>query len=379
MTLHKSLLLLCLPIIACSEGGVTYDNCRYDDQGDLCLKDSLIIELPTSVSAHPDYISLYKEDHNEYILFLSDEGDSIYSYDLTNNLSLGLTKIPSSIPPTQGFCILNDRQIYYNYHSGQLSIIRDNRESFIMAAPPDTKVDQFNPYPFASTIAPIKYYAGNIIMSGFRVGESRLEKRRPRYSICIVDEDINSINVLIEFPDIYKKGNWGGGFTYRQPFFDIGDKGQIVVSFSASDAIIEYSMNTGHTRSVEVGSKYINTIKPFSTSKRRLPDSHEEIVWYRNNPAYQAIIYDSYSHLYYRFVTLPEQNNVRQYSGYSRKKLSVIVLDESLNRLCETPLPDDIIFRPDCVFVSSYGLSIQVFSESEDEIKFYNYVYRNKT
>ena len=176
-------------------------------------------------------------------------------------------------------------------------------------------------------------------------------------------------------PDIYGKYNWGGGFTYRMPYFDLGPEGEVVCCFAASDELTAYSLRTGRARHVKAPSKQFGQIAPYSKTNRESPTNAAEIAWYRNNPSYDGILFDPWREVYYRFALLPERPDRRGSKDYYRKPVSIIVLDKNLQPIEETLLDEDVHFRPYCSFVSQDGLFLQVLTGDEDNMTFYQFQY----
>ncbi len=172
------------------------------------------------------------------------------------------------------------------------------------------------------------------------------------------------------YPEQYIKYNWGGGF-FKMPYFDVNkDKKNVIVSFPQDHNVYVYSLNSREQREFYAGSSMIPEIKAFDQKKelRTQLDDNRTKRWFFSTPSYRNIIYDKYRDLYYRLFCLPlkEGNDKWQPVG-------LIVLDGNFNYVGEGLFPDDVNLRYSNSFVSKEGLNIQVMTDNDDLMTFYQF------
>ena len=258
--------------------------------------------------------------------------------------------------------------IVYHYENGHLINQYSVRQEEIIQG------RRMIPYPFVQTLSPIKVFGETVIMTGFRPGESMRSPDIPEMALCLLDLKSGRVISTVEMPDIYGKYNWGGG-TYRLPSFDLGPDGEVVCCFAASDELTAYALRTGRSRHIKAPSKHFGQITPYSKTNRKSPDAKAQMTWYRDNPSYDGILFDPWREVYYRFALLPERPDRRGSRDFTRKPVSIIVLDKNLQPIEETLLDEDVHFRPYCSFVSQDGLFLQVLTGDEDNMTFYQFQY----
>ena len=238
--------------------------------------------------------------------------------------------------------------------------------------------DMIYPAPYCRTWTPIKKWRDKIVMVGFFGSETSYETPTNRPVIIISDTDNGTVEYAVNYPEQYSNYNWGGGYPYRLPSYDLVD-GTLVVSFAAHHELICHSLLTGEEKSHYAGSTAIPQIKSFPEPKiLSMPKDTKVFDWYYKSPSYEGIYYDRYKNLYYRIAKLPvpEENRVGDLS--TNKPTVVIVLDSELNYVGECALPEDIVFRTVNCFVSQDGLNIQVLTGDEDKMTFYQYTFEEK-
>lgn len=232
------------------------------------------------------------------------------------------------------------------------------------------------PYPYCSTSSPLIKYSDKIITVGWVTGETLLETSYNRPVLTILNCKTDSLTFAVNYPDVYNKYNWGGGFAYRLPYYDLA-MGSVIISFSAVHYLVNYSLDTGTETIHYAGSEKIDKISPFPYPQDKSIDESEAWDWYMTTPSYEGIFYDKYRNLYYRIAKLPVANydngNKTNY-----KPVVVIVLDDKFQYLGEVSLPTDIKFRTMNSFVSKDGFNIQVITKNEDKLTFYQYVFTDK-
>lgn len=231
------------------------------------------------------------------------------------------------------------------------------------------------PYSFTNTFAPLKEYNNKIITIGFVTGETSLETFENRPVLSIFDLCNKSNDYIVNYPELYVKYNWGGGLTYRLAYYDLCSE-SIVVSFPASHNLVKYSLLTGEQTSSYAGSSAIEYIKSFPYPKDNPIDEEKAWEWYMNNPSYEGVLYDKYLDRYYRIARLPVKTFDKDEVG-NNKPIVIIILDKNLQYIGEVNLPDETRFFPTNCFVSEEGFNIQVLTDNEDKLIFYQYKFIN--
>ncbi len=227
------------------------------------------------------------------------------------------------------------------------------------------------PAPYLQTMAPLKKYRNKLLSVGFVADETSFETDQNRPVVTILDLDDKSIENVVNYPYQYSLYNWAGGFTYRMPSYDLIDD-DIVINFPAHHYLLRYSLTSKKLTSHYAGSTSIEFIKSFPFPKDSPIDGVQAWEWYMNNPSYESVIYDKYRKLYYRITRLPFPNYNKEERG-NRKPIVIIILNDNLEYRGEVSLPTDVYFHPTNCYVSKEGFNIQVLTEDEDKLTFYQY------
>ncbi len=139
-----------------------------------------------------------------------------------------------------------------------------------------------------------------------------------------------------------------------------GDK--IVYSFWYSHYLYEYDIRTGEVKKKEAKSRYLpdeKGISPYNRLNNGVSDSMKEIC---EMPFNRYLYYDEYRKVFYRFAfpsntCEKEETYSQNYFRNGRNTASIMVLDEDLNVLSETLLPEDR-FNTGTTFINKDGLWI---------------------
>lgn len=362
-----------------SFSGFNQNSISNQDNGRLELRGELILSLPEDCPEKPsDIVCDCFEDCLLYVLNKLENRIDVFNLN-TKSLEPFVLNSPTSFK-IDGFGIQDGFITLFDYQQGTIIHYLARKAIGQYSFPEDTLIQgKRSPYPYVQTLSPIKRFGKYLLMTGFRAGESMRSPDIPDLVLMLLDLESGKVTYAVEMPEIYRKDNWGGGFTYRMPYFDLGPNGDVVCCFAASEDLAVYSLENESVRYVKAPSRYIKKIQPFSKRNRSTPDSRTEINWYRNNPSYDGILYDKWREIYYRFALQPERPNRKGGAHAIRKPISIIVLDKDLRPLGETLLDEDVFFRPYCSFVSPDGLFIQVLDGDEDHLTFYQYQYEKNT
>jgi hypothetical protein len=166
----------------------------------------------------------------------------------------------------------------------------------------------------------------------------------------------------------YQQGQWGmGGMLDRFYHTYNADEDLIIHSYGNDEDIYVYdSLNT--KRSYYAGSKEMKPIKP--PSKDKVLESGETLRYEAFTGAYEAIKYDPYRKMYYRFAFLPVEDPATQPTVF-HGKIAIIILDSKFQKVGEYVLPKG--YNHLMSFVGKAGLHIasrSKYSQDEDHLTF---------
>lgn len=343
-----------------------------EKRGGLVFRERIAIPLQKTVANNPRTVYYEQKGENGFLYALNPIENEIVVFDLAARSCETVKLEPEPTFEIAGFAVSGPDILLYHsasgkgvrYHSGK-------REGPVMQI---GSTEEAVPTPFPSTFCPLKIQGNTIIASTFIAGESPEDVVHPSGTILLYNMLDRSVRYVVPYPSMYKYF-WGGGTPYRQVYYDVNGKGEIIISFSASAYLTVYNPETGQNRDVPAKSEYVKKIKPFGLGKAITASNRAVMNWYRKNPSYEGVLYDRWRGLYYRFVLLPEAKNFERMKNYSKKPVSILVMDEEFNILSETRLPEDTYFNPFCSFVAPGGLYIQVRTSNEDEFLFHRFEY----
>ena len=220
--------------------------------------------------------------------------------------------------------------------------------------------------PYPTTTAPYIVIAGRHILQG--MDGIVLEGKKPGATM-IYDWASGKVVTANGYPAIYGRDNeiqknWDT-FGYRETYYTLNSKNDIVTSFPASDSIHVYSPERGTTRSHYAGYSGGVDIRPGVPSD---PDSKARK--FISQHQYSGVLYDRFNDLYYRILRLPGDGNARDVRNeVLLKPVVVIILDGHFNKVGEYRLPHDRYYTANA-FVNPGGLHVNVVSEDDDLMSF---------
>ena len=179
-----------------------------------------------------------------------------------------------------------------------------------------------------------------LILSGGKFGDTHDEKMKSHIvSVLCQFKPKMSISPLIEYPQIYKEGYWGGVYM-NSIYHAIDNNGFVYYSFPIDHNVYRYDLKTGKTTSFYMGSRYTSEIKSCSDDfYEHFLDKDKRIDYYVKQHSYSYILYDKFRNVIIRIAEHPLHN----YSGNSMfsKPFSVIIADVSGNILSESTIFTD--------------------------------------
>ena len=351
--------------------------CCFPLEGKLTFRGPFILPLPAGFRYEPvEYV--FDGTGGKQYLYALNENREVEVFNLRDKTSETLKLDPEPDFRINGVGIQGTRVFLYNrlnatvyfYENGHLvNQYPVGQDEYIQGR-------RMVAFPYVQTLSPMKAFGETLIMTGPQFNESMRSPDIPEMVLCLLDLKSGKVVNVVEMPEVYAKYNWGGGFAYRMPYFDLGPDGEVICCFAATDELAAYSLKTGRARRVKAPSRHIGQIAPYSKTDRNSPAGVAQWEWYRNNPSYDGILYDPWREVYYRFALLPERPDRKGTNDYPRKPISVIVLDKNLRPMEETLLDGRVSFRPYESFVSPEGLFIKVVAGKDDRfLTFYQFQY----
>ncbi len=368
---------------SCTEGGKIVNE-KYDSTGKeytLSLIDKKEYSLDSETSYLTDYLQYIDIDSIAQLCFMNEYNNSIYVYEEESGKFFRKITYEkegnNGVNKLQGFYYHNNDSIYvYSYNTNILYLTNQESEvksKIIMYDGKESNSDLIIPAPYLQTRSPLKGHEDNLYCAGFVSGEAPFETTENRPVITSIDYKQKEKTYLVNYPKQYANYNWAGGFGYRMPYFDI-DSSSLIVSFSADHNLTQVNLTDKTNKSHYAGSSKINYITSFPHNKVLPINEEKAFDWYMSNASYEGIFYDRYRRLYYRIARLPIKNYVSG-NRENKKPIVIIVMDADLNYLGETTLPQDIRYHTSNCYVSKDGFNIQVLTDNEDKLTFYQYLF----
>ncbi len=282
----------------------------------------------------------------------------------------------------QGYHYINaDSIITYQGGSGRISLADSEghvkQRYVLMDMEQQQTYDLVLPNPDVTTDNPILYANNLVSMGGGYYSESSIETTGRVYTTLHYNLATGKISYANRYPEIYRKWDWGMHGYYRSLNTALDKDNNILISFAADHNLWRYNPATGVSDSLYAGSREVKSIKPFSTAPKEYmyqPASIEAVEdWYETQPSYDAILYDPWRQLYYRFVRFPRADAMKNF--FNNKPVGIIVLDKDLKYLGEERFPENNVgYDTFNAFVTPEGLFIKpLVSKDEDLVTFYQY------
>lgn len=337
------------------------DRIRPEDFFSLSLDD---ITSPIIIMAQP-----FRTDSADYLTFLNQTDNTIRTFNLSKRaelLPMRLSDYPTS-DKIEGYCLKNGNLYLYSYSGSHIYKfdVKSKERLYEYSVIDNLHANSGIPKPFAGTQYPIIVHDDCVYMTGFICTENK-SIAKTRKTIIGIDESTGTLDYYQLYPQIYGKGNWGGGFFFRMPFSSEGENGNIVLSFGASDSLYVFNPEQGKSSAFYAGSDAIGRIKPYNRLSHVLPSTSKEKKWYRSVPSYDEIVYDWYGNCYYRIFRLPNNTSVKE----RNKPIGIITLDCNFNIVSEHIVESEEELNPYLYFFTPEGLYLQIHSASEEELCF---------
>lgn len=369
-------------LVSCTHtGSVNNQYAGKPTESVLVLKDSIEFHLDKETVPLINYMQYKDVDSMQILSFVNDYNNKIYFFNYNTRQYMGVFPTGNTLKEKiQGYYIDNDSIYIYSYNSGKVYCYLFDEETFIkdffIVEKQKKNYDLLTPHSYLTTISPMIKYGNTILSTGYRSGETKFETTVNRPVLTVYNINTDTLTYCANFPKQYSEYNWGGSMLFRLTYYTMKPDGTIVLSFPASHDLAITSINDlQNMKYVYGGSNQIKTIHSFPYRKGSFSYNNQDIwSWYLRTPSYEGILYDQYRNLYYRIARLANKECDPNEQG-NKKPIIIIVLDDNLQYLGETILPQNLSLCSSNIFVSKEGLNIQVLSENEDILKFYRYDY----
>lgn len=374
---------LCLGLgllYACSSG-----NKKQFSVPDINIEEAndIVFALDDSTVQNMEYLQLFQRNDSDILAFTNEYDNAIVFYDYKTKQYLGRTEFDkegnNGIGTIFSFYYLNQDSIYlYNFTTYSLYLANVRGEVVMrrdLHTIPNLSADSlfFAPQLFPRTNSPLKKIGDELLIAGFFMNEQAGENSVNRPVLAYYDLSKNTLRFSDSYPSMYHKGNWGGDFTYRNPFYTLSPKNEIILGFAADHNIrvhakdeIEY-----HEYYAGVGGDFeitpITKDIAINTIAREAVNQH-----YTRTLSYQAIVYDKYRKVYYRLALLPD-SDIDIKVGPIRKPIEIVVLNDHFELIGKGTIKRERYWINQC-FVSPDGFHIQVESDNDDELRFKTFV-----
>lgn len=378
----KKIIFLSAIIFCISCNKETVKNEQWNKVENRCtieLKAKVDIPIDDETSALIPYMQYFDENTvTDMLLTLNTHNNSIYFFDYARKEFIKKIMYEkegnNGVGEIQGFNYLNPDSIFvYNYWGMTIYLTNDRSVvNWKRRLPMDgfNRAEFMPAYPWLQTNSPMIYLDKELVFGGFMGAETTAQTITNSPVTTIYDFQKDTIFFANNYPEQYIKYNWGGGF-FKMPYFDVNkDKKNVIVSFPQDHNIYVYSLDSREQHKFYAGSSMIPEIKAFDPKKelRTQLDDNRTKRWFFSTPSYRNIIYDKYRDLYYRLFCLPLKEGNDKW-----QPLGLIVLDGNFNYVGEGLLPEDVNLRYSNSFVSKEGLNIQVMTDNDDLMTFYQF------
>lgn len=344
----------------------------------------LSFSIPEDTELPYNSIHVFTIENKEYLAYDGSDRKSIYVYDLLSGKLLKHIKYQlegdESISKIGEFLIQDFNNIYISSPFQEILYKTDSAGHVIQRIPYSKTTDP-NPIELSAKGS----NDGPIVISGNQIyltqglnhswGNEVINKSKIEIIIDTLNHTIQQVPLgfppLISYKDIGSGDGAGFGCSYQRCF----DGEHFVYSFIYSDLMYKASKDFKTIQKKKVKSQYatkvgILRIKTSSFSKFLKEEAE--------SPVYGDCVYDPYRKVYYRFAypstELEENDSYLEILRNGRKQPSIMILNEDLEVLGETLLPE-FTYASRAYFVREDGLYLSVShfkrdDYSEDTLRF---------
>lgn len=351
---------------------------------ELRTSNDLILILDDSTVQDMEYLQFFQRNDSEVIAITNGYDNSIVFYDYATRRYIDRVRFDregsNGIGSIFSFYYLNSDSIFlYNmmmetlFLTNHLGVVKE-KQKLILYRNLSSDSLFIAPLLFPRTNSPLMKVGDDLLISGFFPNEFIGEDASNRPVMTYYNLDGKSLRHSDSYPSMYHSGNWGGGFTYRNPYYGLSPKSEIVLSFAADPYIRVHDIRSGKSEAFYAGIGGDYEIHPAETKiDMKLFTREKEREHYAHNLSYGAVYYDKYRKIYYRLAFLPD-SNININDNVLRKPVEIVVLNDKFELLGKKRIKDDL-YLVNQSFVGPDGLHIQVQSPDDDELHFKTFVY----
>lgn len=175
---------------------------------------------------------------------------------------------------------------------------------------------------------------------------------------------------IMEYPELYKKANWGGVYMNSVYHADAGG-GKVFFSFPIDHDVHCYDMSTGKISEFYMGSVYAEGIESCDDNFiESFADRDSRVKYYLGQHSYGVILFDKYRKRLIRIAEHPTDELGKD--GIFAKPFSVIVSDMNGKLLYESPIfHDALTYDLYNIHIVPEGLAIAIQDDkNENEIRY---------
>ena len=328
--------------------------------------DTLSFEMSSNSSLFIKSMSVFQDDEGkEYMTFMSNEVEEIYVYDLmTENLvktiSYDMEGANGVGPKAAGFLMKSWNEIFIpNLYLPEISLIDSGgykKQTYKL----DSLGNGYGFIPTRSTIGtPFVLYEDLLFgmqLPNMRLGEDAVTNSPVGLMLDLGKKEIDL--APFHYPHSVMKNSQKPSLGIETKMSYCFNGEELVLSFAFDETLYKMPLKGGTTTSHIASSSYLGKISLPEKVPSDLILAAKEMC---ELPIYGNIIYDKYRNVYYR-VAYPQKDydmdeNFVELWQSGRGEFSIMILDEGLNVIGETLLPENK-YRSDLMLLLEDGLYI---------------------
>lgn len=331
--------------------------------------DSIVFSIDNLSLPYNNTIQYFEDSVKKYFTYLNSYNRSIYFFDYQDKKKdFVWNKVPYDHLFDSYFITNKDSIFLFNTKNKVLYLynLAGTFKAKFNLAHEMTTDSTILPFPYINTSLPLVVNDSNLYITGYHVGEFEGENKK-RKTVHKYDIQNEQLSLMINYPDLYNKFNWGITYYYMTSSTYNPRNHSLIVNFPLSHDLYIYNLVNEKGVYKFSASNYIESIEPFSNDKSDFIDPGARLKYYLENASYVSVYYDIYKNVYYRIAALPMHGeDIRDRDHWQKRQYKLIVMDDNFDYKGEIDLEGIL---PENVFITDTGLHIQVFS-NDSEMKF---------
>lgn len=318
-----------------------------------------------------------------YLSILNSQENEINVYDYDKNRIIEKIKLKQEGPDGVGaldrqsshFMISKDSIFVFHLAYGQAFLLNGSSEVLRKYTLIDFRNDSYSAVPIPSTLNPI-IKVGNDILLSCTINAPQLNYETYQ-TVLKLNLETGEQNFIFSLPRVYSDRFWALSFKYQVCLAFNHLKNELMLNYPVIHDLYIGSLEGEIIDTKFAGSQYIDRINAVGDdlSVGTTTPTHEAYREMANvdfsSSDYISLLYDEHRKVYYRIVHIrPKLEDVE--NGDRIPELSIILLDDELNKLGETRLSKKR-YNHSMFFVSDRGLNIarkDLYLTNEDSISF---------